>query len=167
MLALALVLEGASRTDAARLCGMDRQTLRDWVHRYNAEQGTLTRLWAARGSRPPAPRDQRYAWAYLFGAVCPARDAGAALVLPHANSEAMNLHQAEMGSQVSPGAHAVPILDAPAGASSGAKLRVPRKIASHDEHVYPEPSIQTFAAKVNRERRLSFPTQPLVAQHVA
>lgn len=37
MLALALVVEGASRADAARACGMDRQTLRDWVHRYNAE----------------------------------------------------------------------------------------------------------------------------------
>ncbi len=37
MLALALVLEGAGRAEAARLCGMDRQTLRDWVHRYNAE----------------------------------------------------------------------------------------------------------------------------------
>lgn len=37
MLALALVLEGRSRTEAAETCGMDRQTLRDWVHRYNAE----------------------------------------------------------------------------------------------------------------------------------
>ena len=37
MLALALVLEGQSREIAARQCGMDRQTLRDWVHRYNAE----------------------------------------------------------------------------------------------------------------------------------
>jgi transposase len=37
MLAIALVLEGGSRTDAAATCGMDRQTLRDWVHRYNAE----------------------------------------------------------------------------------------------------------------------------------
>src|ERR671929_1773763 len=37
MLALALVLEGASRAEAARHAGMDRQTLRDWVHRYNAE----------------------------------------------------------------------------------------------------------------------------------
>ena len=37
MLALALVLEGKSRTEAAVSCGMDRQTLRDWVHRYNAE----------------------------------------------------------------------------------------------------------------------------------
>jgi len=35
LLALALVMEGASRADAARACGMDRQTLRDWVHRYN------------------------------------------------------------------------------------------------------------------------------------
>ena len=37
MLALALVLEGADRRAAAESCGMDRQTLRDWVHRYNAE----------------------------------------------------------------------------------------------------------------------------------
>lgn len=37
MLALALVLEGVDRTTAAETCGMDRQTLRDWVHRYNAE----------------------------------------------------------------------------------------------------------------------------------
>ena len=37
MLALALVLEGSSREAAARAAGMDRQTLRDWVHRYNAE----------------------------------------------------------------------------------------------------------------------------------
>src|SRR3954451_15992992 len=34
---LALVLEGASREEAARAAGMDRQTLRDWVHRYNEE----------------------------------------------------------------------------------------------------------------------------------
>ena len=37
MLAIALVLEGSDRGTAARACGMDRQTLRDWVHRYNAE----------------------------------------------------------------------------------------------------------------------------------
>ena len=37
MLAIALVLEGVDRKTAAETCGMDRQTLRDWVHRYNAE----------------------------------------------------------------------------------------------------------------------------------
>ena len=36
LLALALVLEGRSRTAAAEQSGMQRQTLRDWVHRYNA-----------------------------------------------------------------------------------------------------------------------------------
>ena len=37
LLGLALVLEGVSRGRAAEMCGMDRQTLCDWVHRYNAE----------------------------------------------------------------------------------------------------------------------------------
>src|SRR3954465_10769171 len=50
MLAVALVLEGASREEAARAAGMDRQTLRDWVHRYNAEG-----LAGLRDRRPPGP----------------------------------------------------------------------------------------------------------------
>jgi len=37
LIALANALEGMDRASAARLAGMDRQTLRDWVHRYNAE----------------------------------------------------------------------------------------------------------------------------------
>jgi transposase len=37
LLALAMILEGHPRTEAAQMNGMDRQTLRDWVHRYNAE----------------------------------------------------------------------------------------------------------------------------------
>jgi transposase len=36
LLAIAAVYEGMSRADAARIGGMDRQTLRDWVHRFNA-----------------------------------------------------------------------------------------------------------------------------------
>jgi hypothetical protein len=213
MLALALVLEGKSRTEAAESCGMDRQTLRDWVHRSNTEglaglfnrplpgrpplpgseqmrapkaivetgpdpatdggcdgagsicawwcsgasacglrsgawarsfagsalpacrraratrrampkpkphmknftdlvraalpetaqdkpleirfqdearvgqQGTLTRLWARKGSRPRAPKDCRHTSACIFGAVCPDRATGAARVMPHANTE--------------------------------------------------------------------------------
>lgn len=54
MLALALVLDGHARSDAARLCGMDRQTLRDWVHRYN-EQG-LGGLSDRRGRGGPPRR---------------------------------------------------------------------------------------------------------------
>lgn len=36
LLAIAAVYDGARRAEAARLGGMDRQTLRDWVHRFNA-----------------------------------------------------------------------------------------------------------------------------------
>ena len=35
LLSLAAVLDGMNRTEAARIGGMDRQTLRDWVHRFN------------------------------------------------------------------------------------------------------------------------------------
>lgn len=53
LLSIALVLEGTDRTSAAEACGMDRQTLRDWVHRYNAEG--LAGLSNRKGSgRPPA-----------------------------------------------------------------------------------------------------------------
>lgn len=35
LLSLAAVVEGRGREEAARIGGMDRQTLRDWVHRFN------------------------------------------------------------------------------------------------------------------------------------
>jgi hypothetical protein len=75
------------------------------------QKGTLTRIWGRVGSRPRAPRDTRYEWAYLFGAVCPERAIGAALVLPYVNCEAMNLHLQEISQAVTPGAHAVLVVD--------------------------------------------------------
>lgn len=53
MLALALVLEGTPRHRAAQMCGMDRQTLRDWVHRYN-EEGVDGLCDRPRSGRPSA-----------------------------------------------------------------------------------------------------------------
>jgi transposase len=60
ILAIAHVLDGMSRTDAARSCGMDRQTLRDWVHRYNAE-GIAGLTDAPRGGRPSALTSEQIA----------------------------------------------------------------------------------------------------------
>ena len=52
ILAIAMVLEGRPRTEAAEFNGMDRQTLRDWVHRYN--QGGIADLKSRRSpGRPP------------------------------------------------------------------------------------------------------------------
>jgi hypothetical protein len=56
-------------------------------------------------------RDQRHTNAYIFGAVCPARDKGVALVLPDSDTHAMNLHLAAIGEHVAPDYHAVVIVD--------------------------------------------------------
>src|ERR687886_3104783 len=58
MLALALVLEGSSREAAARAAGMDRQTLRDWVHRYNEEGLAGLRDRCRPGPRPRLSPEQ-------------------------------------------------------------------------------------------------------------
>jgi transposase len=58
MLALALVLEGKSRSEAAIACGMDRQSLRDWVHRYNAEGLKGLHNRTAPGAKPRLSAEQ-------------------------------------------------------------------------------------------------------------
>jgi DDE superfamily endonuclease len=64
-------------------------------------------------------RDTRYEWAYLFGAVCPARGVGAAVVMPSADSAAMTEHLAEISKRVAPGAHAAIVLDGAGWHTSG------------------------------------------------
>lgn len=91
------------------------------------QKGTLTRVWARIGSRPRGARDSRYEWAYIFGAVCPRRAIGAALVMPYANSEAMHLHLREISRSVVPGAHAVLVLDG-AGWHTSPAVEVPDNI---------------------------------------
>ncbi len=101
------------------------------------QQGTLTYVWADKGSRPAALRDQRRQSAYLFGAVCAAaeqrsqrdRGVGAALVLPQANAEAMSLHLAEISRHVAQGAHAVVVLDGAGWHQTGGRLRVPGNVS--------------------------------------
>ena len=92
------------------------------------QQGTLTYVWAEKGSRPRAPKDLRYQWCYLFGAVCAERGVGAALVLPHANAHAMTLHLAEISRSVAPDAHAVLVCDGAGWHQTGGQLRVPDNI---------------------------------------
>jgi hypothetical protein len=48
-------------------------------------------------------RDNRHDSAYIFGAICPARAVGAAVLMPAANTEAMNEHLKEISTQVAPG----------------------------------------------------------------
>ena len=64
------------------------------------QKNKLTYRWARKVSRPRATHDQRTESTYLFGAVCPERGTGAALVLPTCNSEAMQLHLDEIATKI-------------------------------------------------------------------
>jgi transposase len=75
------------------------------------QRGTMTRIWALKGSRPRAIRQQQFKYAYLFGAVCPAKDEAVGLVLPVANTQAMLEHLKELSRHVPKGRHAVVVLD--------------------------------------------------------
>ena len=89
------------------------------------QKNKLTYRWARKGSRPRATHDLRTQSTYLFGAACPERGAGAALVLPACNTEAMQLHLDEIATKVTPGAHAVLILDQ-AGCTAPKTSRLPK-----------------------------------------
>ena len=91
------------------------------------QKNGVVRQWARRGTRPRQPADQRYENAYLFGAICPARGTGAALALPDANTEAMQLHIDEISRRVAPGAQAVLLMDR-AGWHTTSMLDMPANI---------------------------------------
>jgi DDE superfamily endonuclease len=102
--------------------------VRDLVSGRGAQKGGHSYVWAAVGSRPPMVRDNRHETAYIFGAICPARAAGAAIIAPAANTECMNLHLAEISTQVTPGAVAILICDGAGWHKTGGKLAVPDNI---------------------------------------
>ena len=108
----------ARHTDRGVVPGRDA----DWPE----EQAHLS--LGRKGTRPRAIHDQRTQSTYLFGAVCPERGTGAALVLPACNSEAMQLHLDEIATKVTPGAHAIVLLDQ-AGWHGAKALKVPSNIS--------------------------------------
>lgn len=75
------------------------------------QQNTTTRLWAERGTRPRAIKQQQFEYAYLFGSVCPNRGIGEAMVVPWVNKETMIHHLGQISQVTERGRHAVVIMD--------------------------------------------------------
>jgi hypothetical protein len=73
-------------------------------------------------------RDNRHTAAYIFGAICPARGVGAAIIMPTVNTECMNLHLAEISTQIAPGAVAAIICDGAGWHQIGGRLILPNNI---------------------------------------
>ena len=115
--------------EIARAKALDCDTIELWFadEARIGQKNKITRRWAKRGTCPSAPRDQRTAFTYIFGAVCPKEGKGAALILPACNTEAMNLHLAEIAAAVAPAAHAILLVDQ-AGWHMSTRLVVPANI---------------------------------------
>ncbi|WP_181136821.1 transposase, partial [Vibrio hyugaensis] len=75
------------------------------------QQNTTTRLWAERGTRPRAVKQQQFEYAYLFGSVCPRRGIGEAIVVPWVNKEIMIQHLHQISQVTEYGRHAVVTMD--------------------------------------------------------
>lgn len=120
------------------------------------QKGSLSYLWAPVGSRPPMVRDNRHDTAYLFGAICPTRGVGAAIITPTVNTECMNLHLAEISTQVTPGAVAALICDGAGWHQTGGELRLPDNIVLLPLPPYaPELNPMENVWEYLRENRLS------------
>ena len=125
------------------------------------QKGRVTHVWYQKGLRPRGVREHRFGSAYLFGAACPERDAGAALVLPEASARAMDLFLAELARGLPAGTHALLVLDR-AGWHTAAGLRVPPNVTLlHLPPYSPELNPVEKVWQFLRDRHLShrvFPT---------
>jgi transposase len=92
------------------------------------QQGTLTRVWARRGSRPRAVRPQGRTSLYAMAAVCVATGSVSAMLVSGLDTAVLNGFLRQVARELPPGAHAVLIWDG-AGYHTGAGLAVPATIS--------------------------------------
>jgi hypothetical protein len=104
-------LPGLLRGVAARHPEAERVELWFTDEARVGQKGRTTRVWYQKGVRPRGVRQQGFSSAHLFGAVCPERGEGVALVLPEASTAAMDVFLAELGRAVPAGTHAALVLD--------------------------------------------------------
>jgi len=72
--------------------GIDAKKVEIWFQDEArvGQRGTVSRIWAHKGSRPRIVQQQQFTAAYIFGAVCPENGKTAGLVMPEANTEGMH-----------------------------------------------------------------------------
>ena len=92
------------------------------------QKGTITRVWARRGSRPRAVRQTGFTSLYVLAAVCAATGAMSALIMPALNTEVVNLFLEQFSRELPAGVHAVLIWDG-AGFHTGLDLVVPSNVS--------------------------------------
>ena len=118
------------------------------------QQGSLSRLWAPKGTRPRAVRQQQFLYQYIYGAVCPEEKKGAAIIADCADSEVMSAHLEEIAHHISEGKHGILVMDR-AGWHRSAQLRCPSNITILHLPAYsPELNPQEDVWRVLKDRFL-------------
>ena len=92
------------------------------------QKGTITRVWARRGSRPRAVRQTGFSSLYVLAAVCAATGAMSAVIMPTLNTEVVNLFLEQFVRELPAGVHAVLIWDG-AGFHTGEDVVVPSNVS--------------------------------------
>lgn len=91
------------------------------------QQGSLTRIWAKRGTRPRKVRQQQFISTYIYGAACHGTGKSFALILPYANTQFMNRFLEELSLTIDSGRH-IDLLTDNAGWHIAKKLIIPHNI---------------------------------------
>jgi len=91
------------------------------------QHGTISRVWAHVGSRPPAIRQTQYDYLYVFSAVCPETGHACGLISPAVNIEVMNVFLEQFSRELPSDVHAVMVLDR-AGWHTSWRLKVPANV---------------------------------------
>jgi transposase len=92
------------------------------------QKGSLTRVWAPRGSRPTAIKQTEYEYLYVLGAACPATGQTCGLLSPTLNTDVVNLFLEQLGRELPAGVHAVLVWDQ-AGYHTSHELVIPANIS--------------------------------------
>lgn len=91
------------------------------------QQGSLTRVWAEKGTRPRIPRQQQFLYEYIYGAVCTKRQKAIGLVLPYADREGVQLLLNEIALETPSDRMAIVIMDG-AGWHHCKELAIPNTV---------------------------------------
>ena len=75
------------------------------------QQGSLSRLWAKKGTRPRIVRQQQFMYQYIYGAVCPSEQLAAAIIAPSTSAATMQCHLEEISFHIPKGKHGVIVMD--------------------------------------------------------
>lgn len=91
------------------------------------QQGTMTNVWARRGSRPTAVRQTEYQYLWVLGAVCPETGHAEGLLSPRLNTQIVNVFLEQFSRTLAADEHAAMIWDG-AGFHVSGQLQVPANI---------------------------------------